>query len=449
MSSSPSSSSSDSDSPQPARKRKQVSEEEVETSSSNDSGDDEGPAVPEEDELVLSHAERRRQKKKELKAEKESKSPSKKRKLDDGSAAKTITTTGAASRSSKGAKPNRQNSVWVGNLSFWTSQEALKEFFHGAGEITRIHMPMKRGKQGENMGLVKVSFAYVDFATPDAKVTAITLSEGQLEGRNLLIKDGNDFNGRPAVKAPESAEEGTATPAGPKAPSTGLTKTAQKILRIQKQPPAPTLFLGNLGFETTEDSIRQLFIAHRHFKQGGDKGKGKDVAVKEENEDQEKVKDLWIRKIRMGTFEDSGACKGFAFVDFTSIEHATNALTNPRNHRLNGRDLVVEYASAEAVRRGGGGPRPPKQERGGGRNEKSSFERTPRRHSHSNRQEVDEETAMVEVNEEPVSTPRFQRPNRGGGDRPHRGRAKPGAALAQAPRQSAAIVPAQNQKIVF
>jgi hypothetical protein len=30
------------------------------------------------------------------------------------------------------------------------------------------------------------------------------------------------------------------------------------------------------------------------------------------------------------------------------------ALVNPRNHRLNGRDLVVEYASPDAVRRGGG-----------------------------------------------------------------------------------------------
>jgi hypothetical protein len=34
------------------------------------------------------------------------------------------------------------------------------------------------------------SFAYVDFATPDAKKAAITMSEMPLEGRRLLIKDG-------------------------------------------------------------------------------------------------------------------------------------------------------------------------------------------------------------------------------------------------------------------
>lgn len=35
-----------------------------------------------------------------------------------------------------------------------------------------------------------LSFAYVDFATPDAKTIAITLSENHLDGRRLLIKDG-------------------------------------------------------------------------------------------------------------------------------------------------------------------------------------------------------------------------------------------------------------------
>jgi hypothetical protein len=33
-------------------------------------------------------------------------------------------------------------------------------------------------------------FAYVDFASPDQKVIAITLSERDFQGRKLLIKDG-------------------------------------------------------------------------------------------------------------------------------------------------------------------------------------------------------------------------------------------------------------------
>ena len=38
--------------------------------------------------------------------------------------------------------------------------------------------------------MVLTRFAYVDFATPDAKTVAITLSENPLDGRRLLIKDG-------------------------------------------------------------------------------------------------------------------------------------------------------------------------------------------------------------------------------------------------------------------
>ena len=88
------------------------------------------------------------------------------------------------------------------------------------------------------------------------------------------------------------------------------------MLRAQKQPPGPTLFLGNLGFETTEASIRELFEAHRYW---GRKGREKEKGAEEQEVDggegegkdgSAKSKDVWIRKIRMGTFEDSGACKG-------------------------------------------------------------------------------------------------------------------------------------------
>jgi hypothetical protein len=89
----------------------------------------------------------------------------------------------------------------------------------------------------------------------------------------------------------------------------GLTKTQQKILRVQKQPPAQTLFLGNLGFDTTVESIRELFEAHRHSQKAG-KGVKANDAEAIAGEDNDVTKDVWLRKIRMGTFEDSGACKG-------------------------------------------------------------------------------------------------------------------------------------------
>jgi RNA recognition motif-containing protein len=109
------------------------------TSSSSDS-EAEAEASPEVP--ALSHAERRRQKKKKGKhAGSNDSPPGKKRKINPSS---TV--------------PKRQNSVWVGNLSFKTTVASLRTFFDGVGEITRIHMPMKASTRGplgsENRGLV-------------------------------------------------------------------------------------------------------------------------------------------------------------------------------------------------------------------------------------------------------------------------------------------------------
>ncbi|KAG1735046.1 hypothetical protein EDB19DRAFT_1996054 [Suillus lakei] len=397
--------------------------------------------VTEECDDVVREAETTDIKKKDQKAQDR---PSKKRKAADGSVA------GVSTKDSKPAgnsKLKRQNSVWVGNLWFKTTPDTLRDFFDGVGEITRIHMPTKKGTKGENMG-----FAYVDFATSDAKVTAITQSERELHGRNLLVKDGNDFVGRPITAPPAGTQEDPKGPSAGKS-ATGLTKTQQKILRVQKQLPAQTLFLGNLGFDTTVDSIRELFEAHRHPQKAGKGVKANDAEVSA-GEDNNVTKDVWLRKIRMGTFEDSGACKGFAFLDFTSTDHATAALINPRNHRLNGRDLVVEYASADAVRRGGG-PRLQQSEhksgpekRHGGR--QHDVESRPRSQSRPRRRDEDVKEHSTQQ-DDAESIPRWNQkegPRHIKGDRA-RGRPKPGAALAQAPRESAAIIPSQGQKIVF
>jgi hypothetical protein len=103
----------------------------------------------------------------------------------------------------------------------------------------------------------------------------------------------------------------------PDPPKIGLTKTAQKILAAQKQPPGPTLFFGNLGFEATEQSIQQLLEAHRKKPVETPAVDDKDESADDEEDDEDskvksrgKKEDKWIRKVRLGTFEDSGKCKG-------------------------------------------------------------------------------------------------------------------------------------------
>jgi len=135
-------SSSDSSS-SPQVKRKRITEECDDAAHETDTADN--APVP-DDSVVLSHAEKRRQKKKDEKARDR---PSKKRKVTDNSVADV---SAKDSKSAGNSKPKRQNSVWVGNLWFKTTPDALRDFFDGVGEITRIHMPTKKGTKGENMG---------------------------------------------------------------------------------------------------------------------------------------------------------------------------------------------------------------------------------------------------------------------------------------------------------
>lgn len=161
------------------------------------------------DKPVISHAQARKERKSQRqKLDPTLSEPS----PDEANVVRSNTSPSLKSSQHKEIKTRRQNSVWIGNLSFKTSAQQLETFLQFAGEITRVNMPMKAGEGGrsENRGYVGIMdhlhhsggqsvpnvasrFAYVDFATPEAKTEAITYSERNLDGRRLLIKDGNVF----------------------------------------------------------------------------------------------------------------------------------------------------------------------------------------------------------------------------------------------------------------
>jgi hypothetical protein len=92
---------------------------------------------------------------------------------------------------------------------------------------------------------------------------AVQLSEDNLEGRKLLIKRGDDFGGRPAVKASSSvlAQVVALLPVGYATQNyadSGLSKVEKQIAEKQKNAPCPTLFLGNLPFEATVRGLHRL-----------------------------------------------------------------------------------------------------------------------------------------------------------------------------------------------
>ena len=111
----------------------------------------------------------------------------------------------------------------------------------------------------------------MDFSTADGVEKAVELSEQLMSGRRLLIKNQTSFEGRPEKTKEESRNDG--------------------------KPASNRIFLGNLSFDVTEDILKD------HFEKCGA-----------------------IESIKIATFEDSGKCKGYAWIVFEDLEAAKSAV---------------------------------------------------------------------------------------------------------------------------
>ncbi|KAF9357120.1 hypothetical protein BGX26_004237 [Mortierella sp. AD094] len=303
-------------------------------------------------------------------------------------------------KSDKKAGPGRKGEfgIWIGNMSFLTTEKALRHFFRNVGaEITRVNMPSGSGynKKG-NKG-----FAYVDFASAEAQTNAIKLSETELDGRKVLIKSSKSFEGRPALSKGAVQEKATK----------------------QKHAVSPTLFIGNLSFQTTREGLQKLFE---------DCGE--------------------IRKVRLATFEDSGKCKGFGYIDYMNPESATTALTNPQKYFLDGRKLNIEYASAEATLKGN-----PREYRKHKRDEEeaAAIARGEIPASHKEGASAEDVDAAADAEEERRkfnAEQKAKRQRRQPGEAPVKklqGHQRPGLALANAQRAPQGIVEFKGSKVTF
>jgi len=208
--------------------------------------------------------------------------------LDDTRPKKTTAGAGESKRSEYG--------VWIGNLPFAANPVSLREFLT-AGEgishaaITRIHMPVPHNATATRTQVKPQNkgFAYVDFTTKAAMDAAMALSETAIGGRKVLIKDARSYAGRPEKSKSDEAGGQTAGNA-----ATGRTKAA---LEGVVGAPSKRVFVGNLDFAVTKEDLQELF--------------GKCGTIED---------------VHMATFEDTGKCKGYAWIRFVEIEAAEAAV---------------------------------------------------------------------------------------------------------------------------
>ena len=86
------------------------------------------------------------------------------------------------------------------------------------------------------------------------------------------------------------------------------------------------IFVGNLSFTATEDSVRSMFEAYGS-----------------------------VDRVSIVTDRDTGQPKGFGFVEMTNDAEAEKAIAELNGTELNGRALTINEARPKTERSGGGG----------------------------------------------------------------------------------------------
>lgn len=183
------------------------------------------------------------------------------------------------------------SSIWIGNLSFGTKVEDLRLFFGDLSqEITEIELPEYKDEDGF---MKNKGFAVIAFDSNDAAKRALLFNEAKLKGRSLLIKMQNDYR--------------------------------RNDKKTGKVTPSSTIFLGNLGFDVVREDLITIAKPFGH-----------------------------LAGVRLGTFQDTGRCKGFGYLDFEDVQSARLALNSLQQSlvSLKGRKVHMEFASEQAAKRG-------------------------------------------------------------------------------------------------
>jgi nucleolin len=289
-----SSDSSDSDEAEAEAKDTEMKDADSSDSDSSDSDSEEKPAAKKEkDSSDSSDSDSSSSDEEEKKEE----APSKKRKAEEAAEPSQKKIKVVVNGEEKEATAN----LFVGNLSWNIDEEWLTREFEEFGELQGVRIITDRDS-GRSKG-----FGYVEFTNAENGAKALEARNGyELDGRGLRV----DFS------APRDNSAQT--------PQQKQNDRAAKFGDV-KNPPAQTLFVGNISFDADENTLTEYFQEHGS-----------------------------INSIRLPTDRETGAAKGFGYVEMGSIEEAQAAFEALQGADIAGRPIRLDYAAPRDPSSGGG-----------------------------------------------------------------------------------------------
>ena len=208
-----------------------------------------------------------------------------KRKVEDGPtfpAKKARTTDGPTAI----AKPEGSStkSIFVGNLSWAVDNDRLSQEFADCGEVISARVQLDRNT-GKSRG-----FGYVTFATTEAADAAIVLNgTKEIDGRTLNLDKSTDVGANREKRAQAFGDARSA--------------------------PSKVLFVGNLSWNTTEDTIWDAFSEYGE-----------------------------VNSVRLPTDRESGKPKGYGYIEFSVVDSAKKALDAMSGEELDGRPIRLDFS---------------------------------------------------------------------------------------------------------
>jgi len=201
--------------------------------------------------------------------------------------------------------------VFVKNLSFNTTDSSLKNFFAKYGTVTRVNI-LKRD-DGKSKGI-----GFISFENATAASAAFADADNMdLDDRKISINWANDKKERTDDRG---RDRGDRDRGDRDRGDRGDRERPRERSRDQSSGgDKHTVFVGNLGYKTTDRTIRDFF------------------------RDCGKVLDIRIAK------NEEGRSKGFCHVDFSSRDAIDEAM------KLNGNDLDGRQIKVDESKSGGSG----------------------------------------------------------------------------------------------
>ena len=209
-----------------------------------------------------------------------------------------------------GDAPEESKTIFVGRLSWNVDNDWLAQEFAHCGEVESANVQMDRDS-GKSRG-----FGYVRFTTSEAVEKALLMSGQEIDGRAVNIDRST---------APDKSK---------------ARDTRAKAFGDQTSPPSSTLFVGNLSFDVSEDTVWSFF------------------------------NDYGVKSVRLPTDRDTGRPKGFGYVEFEDVDGAKKAFEATNGADIEGRNIRLDYSQprdSSGGGRGGGRGFGDRGGRGGGR----------------------------------------------------------------------------------